>query len=530
MEASRARMLAQTATGADARDDREGARIAAVRRAVRGAAASTSYSTPSARVVVRPETTRAATSEESSPRLTRAAAVLREAKALMRELSPASTLGTPSSAGGSAASSAEAATESRWRSLRKSYDAIEADKAAASIDAAEGGRDDGPTPPPRKQLFTAAMRRWKASDSRLTALPPPPGECEPTRVVRAANGAAELSATLRPVAGRPDAREILARAAGIAATGAAAVTRRAQPARTSSPASRPVGLQNDAMLQLDRTRAARERLEARRHAADDEVRALRERLRREAALAERERLAAAAEAEEASAAARLAAAIAAKERRLAAARAAIATREDAERRRRIAEEVEAAEAEAREAARLKEVERVRAKELVKAAREVEERNARRERTRRMASALGAWRDVALRELRGDGPDTRARVEAMRWQKKRRVLRAWFAAADSARATRLATSLARRREMENIAGLHRERRVVRGWEAEREARRRRRRRREERRRGGGIRHGGRRRRGGRAPRGRESVDARTAGRLGGGSGSRSARPGQRYDWL
>ena len=99
MEASRARMLAQTATGADARDDREGARIAAVRRAVRGAAASTSYSTPSARVVVRPETTRAATSEESSPRLTRAAAVLREAKALMRELSPASTLGTPSSAG-----------------------------------------------------------------------------------------------------------------------------------------------------------------------------------------------------------------------------------------------------------------------------------------------------------------------------------------------------------------------------------------------------------------------------------------------
>ena len=185
------------------------------------------------------------------------------------------------------------------------------------------------------------------------------------------------------------------------------MTRRAQPARTSSPASRPVGLQNDAMLQLDRTRAARERLEARRHAADDEVRALRERLRREAALAERERLAAAAEAEEASAAARLAAAIAAKERRLAAARAAIATREDAERRRRIAEEVEAAEAEAREAARLKEVERVRAKELVKAAREVEERNARRERTRRMASALGAWRDVALRELRATDR-TRAR--------------------------------------------------------------------------------------------------------------------------
>ena len=161
MEASRARMLARTATGADARDDREGARIAAVRRAVRGAAASTSYSTPSsARVVVRPETTRANPSEESSPRLTRAAQVLREAKALMRELSPSSTLGTPSSAGGSAASSAEAATESRWRSLRKSYDAIEADKAAASIDAAEGGRDDGPTPPPRKQLFTAAMRRW----------------------------------------------------------------------------------------------------------------------------------------------------------------------------------------------------------------------------------------------------------------------------------------------------------------------------------------------------------------------------------
>ena len=223
MEASRARMLARTATGADARDDREGARIAAVRRAVRGAAASTSYATPSApRVVARPETTRTATSEESSPRLTRAAQVLREAKALMRELSPSSTLGTPSSAGGSAASSAEAATESRWRSLRKSYDAIEADEPA--IDAAEGGRDDGPTPPPRKQLFTAAMRRWKASDSRLAAPPTPPGERDPrdpTRVVRAANGAAELSATLRPVAGRPDAREILARAAGIAAAGGA---------------------------------------------------------------------------------------------------------------------------------------------------------------------------------------------------------------------------------------------------------------------------------------------------------------------
>lgn len=192
MEASRARMLAQTATGADARDDRECARIAAVRRAVRGAAASTSYSTPSARVVVRPETTRAATSEESSPRLTRAAAVLREAKALMRELSPASTLGTPSSAGGSAASSAEAATESRWRSLRKSYDAIEADKAAASIDAAEGGRDDGPTPPPRKQLFTAAMRRWKATDSRLAALPPPPGEREPREPTRVEIGRAHV--------------------------------------------------------------------------------------------------------------------------------------------------------------------------------------------------------------------------------------------------------------------------------------------------------------------------------------------------
>ena len=455
MEASRARMLARTATGADARDDREGARIAAVRRAVRGAAASTSYATPSApRVVARPETTRTATSEESSPRLTRAAQVLREAKALMRELSPSSTLGTPSSAGGSAASSAEAATESRWRSLRKSYDAIEADEPA--IDAAEGGRDDGPTPPPRKQLFTAAMRRWKASDSRLAAAPTPPGERDPrdpTRVVRAANGAAELSATLRPVAGRPDAREILARAAGIAAAGGA--TRPAQSARTSSsPASR------DAIV-LDRTRAARQRMEARRRAADDEVRALRERLRREAAAAERERVAAAAEAEEASAAARLAAATAAKERRLAAARAAIATREDAERRRRIAEEVEAAEAEAREAAAAREIERARAEELVKAAREVEERNARRERTRRMASALGAWRDVTSRELRGDGPETRARVEAMRWRRARGVLRAWFADAESARATRAATALARRQEMENIARLHRERRVARG---------------------------------------------------------------------
>ena len=462
MEASRARMLARTATGADARDDREGARIAAVRRAVRGAAASTSYSTPSsARVVVRPETTRANLSEESSPRLTRAAQVLREAKALMRELSPSSTLGTPSSAGGSAASSAEAATESRWRSLRKSYDAIEADKAAASIDAAEGP-DDGPTPPPRKQLFTAAMRRWKASDSRLNAVPTPPGEREPrepTRVVRAANGAAELSATLRPVAGRPDAREILARAADIAA-GASCVgaAGRVKPARTSSPARF-----RDAIV-LDRTRAARQRMEARRHAADDEVRALRERLRREAEKAERERSAMEAEAEEASIAARLAAAKAAKERRLAAAKAAIATREDAERRRRIAEEVEAAEAEAREAAKEREVERVRAKELVEAAREVEERNATRERTRRMASALGAWRDVALREARGDGPEARARVEAMRWRLRRRVLRAWFAAAEDEKTKRSATRLAREAEMGNIARLHRERGVVRGYVA------------------------------------------------------------------
>ena len=455
MEASRARMLARTATGADARDDREGARIAAVRRAVRGAAASTSYATPSApRVVARPETTRTATSEESSPRLTRAAQVLREAKALMRELSPSSTLGTPSSAGGSAASSAEAATESRWRSLRKSYDAIEADEPA--IDAAEGGRDDGPTPPPRKQLFTAAMRRWKASDSRLAAAPTPPGERDPrdpTRVVRAANGAAELSATLRPVAGRPgregDPRASRGHRGGWRRDAAGAVG-----ADVVLPASR------DAIV-LDRTRAARQRMEARRRAADDEVRALRERLRREAAAAERERVAAAAEAEEASAAARLAAATAAKERRLAAARAAIATREDAERRRRIAEEVEAAEAEAREAAAAREIERARAEELVKAAREVEERNARRERTRRMASALGAWRDVTSRELRGDGPETRARVEAMRWRRARGVLRAWFADAESARATRAATALARRQEMENIARLHRERRVARG---------------------------------------------------------------------
>ena len=459
MEASRARMLARTATGADARDDREGARIAAVRRAVRGAAASTSYSTPSsARVVVRPETTRANPSEESSPRLTRAAQVLREAKALMRELSPSSTLGTPSSAGGSAASSAEAATESRWRSLRKSYDAIEADKAAASIDAAEG-RDDGPTPPPRKQLFTAAMRRWKASDSRLNAVPTPPGEREPrepTRVVRAANGAAELSATLRPVAGRPDAREILARAAGH--RGGRQLCRGRRPRQTREDV-------------VPREIPGRDRAgpHARRAPANGGATARRGRRGPRAARAAQARggksgagaISDGSGGGEGAIAARLAAAKAAKERRLAAAKAAIATREDAERRRRIAEEVEAAEAEAREAAKEREVERVRAKELVEAAREVEERNATRERTRRMASALGAWRDVALREARGDGPEARARVEAMRWRLRRRVLRAWFAAAEDEKTKRSATRLAREAEMGNIARLHRERGVVRG---------------------------------------------------------------------
>ena len=92
--------------------------------------------------------------DESSPRLTRAAAVLREAKALMRELSPSSTLsnGTPSSAGGGSSASSVEAPESRWKSLRKSYDAIEADK-ASRMSGHHG--TDGPTPLPKKQLFTA---------------------------------------------------------------------------------------------------------------------------------------------------------------------------------------------------------------------------------------------------------------------------------------------------------------------------------------------------------------------------------------
>ena len=112
----------------DGRDE-EGARIAAVRRAVRGAAASTSYSTPSvhsSRRMVTNNMDMNADLDESSPRLTRAAAVLREAKALMRELSPSSTLsnGTPSSAGGGSSAYSVEAPESRWKSLRKSYDAI----------------------------------------------------------------------------------------------------------------------------------------------------------------------------------------------------------------------------------------------------------------------------------------------------------------------------------------------------------------------------------------------------------------------
>ena len=135
----------------DGRDE-EGARIAAVRRAVRGAAASTSYSTPSvhsSRRMVTTNTDVNADLDESSPRLTRAAAVLREAKALMRELSPSSTLsnGTPSSAGGGSSASSVEAPESRWKSLRKSYDAIEADK-ASRMSGHHG--TDGPTPLPKK--------------------------------------------------------------------------------------------------------------------------------------------------------------------------------------------------------------------------------------------------------------------------------------------------------------------------------------------------------------------------------------------
>ena len=314
---------------------------------------------------------------------------------------------------------------------------------------------DGPTPLPKKQLFTAAMRRWKESESH-----PSKGEVYPTsrdthessenvnpaRHARAANKAAELSTLLRPSVRPIDAREILARAGEPVAN---KNKKRADVAR--SPSSAPP----DALL-LDRTRAARQKMEARRRAADDEVQALRERLRRETAAAERDRASRDAAADEAAAKARLAAAAAAKERRLAAARRAAREREDAERRRRRAEEIEAAELEAKDAAKERERERVRTIAAERAAAEAEERNARRERTRQMASAFGAWRRV------GEAVDREvaAHVETLMWRRTRRTLRAWKAAVDFANIRTESKRLAREAEMGDIARLHRTHRAAR----------------------------------------------------------------------